>query len=78
MSNEDVWRAMSSFPKDGSHCDILFEGGTIAKNIHWGLPPIGSVMTYVGSVNVLSPWLMEEKPMLGWRLHVKQDLWDGK
>ena len=64
---------MDTFPKDGTRCDILFEGSppVIAKEIHWGLPPIGKQLTFIGSNNILSPWLVENREMLGWRLHQK-------
>ena len=69
---ERVWYSMGSFPKDGTVCDILLEGGVVVQQIHWGLPPIGSTMTFVGSQNILSPYLLTKK-MVGWREHVKGD-----
>ena len=71
---ERVWEGMGTFPKDGTVTDILFEGGAVAEKIHWGYPPIGSTMTYVGTTNALSPWLIESKQMIGWRPHVNGDV----
>lgn len=64
------WEPMSTFPKDGTRCDILIEGdgSTICKDIWWGLPPIGTKMTFVGSQNILSPWLQQEDMLVGWRV----------
>jgi hypothetical protein len=70
------WLDMAIFPQDGSVCDILFDCGdnapVIATKIHWGYPPIGSQMTFVGEVNILSPWLVSNYKMLGWRPHQKE------
>jgi hypothetical protein len=71
--SETQWEGMATFPKDGTITDILFEGGAIATKIHWGYPPIGSTMTYVGDTNVLSPWLLENRRFVGWRPHKKED-----
>jgi hypothetical protein len=66
---------MDTLPKDGSRFDLLFESPhtepIIATDIHWGLPPIGSQMTFVGSNNILSPWLIANYKMIGWRPHQK-------
>lgn len=41
--------------------------GAICKDIWWGQPPVGTQMTFVGTQNVLSPWLQDESRLLGWR-----------
>lgn len=71
LIEERRWEGMSTFPKDGTVTDILFEGGAVAEKIHWGYPPMGSQMTYVGDTNILSPWLVENRKMVGWRPHKK-------
>lgn len=62
------WEPMNTFPKDGTRCDILIDGGTVVKDIWWGLPPIGTQMTFIGSQNILSPWLQKEDMLRGWRV----------
>lgn len=64
------WEPMSTFPKDGTRCDILVRGEEVivCKDIWWGLPPIGTKMTFVGSQNILSPWLQSEDMLIGWRI----------
>ena len=68
------WEPMESFPRDGTPCDVLCEttdgknGVTvIANDIKWARRPIGDEYTYVGSNNILSPYLVP----LGWRPHRK-------
>lgn len=69
LLSETWWEGMGTFPKDGTKTDILFEGGAIARGVHWGYPPIGPEMTWVGDTNILSPYLVANRKMIGWCPH---------
>lgn len=58
------WSPMSTFPKDGTRCAVLFKYGAVSDQpLWWGRAPMGDRMTIVGSQNALSPYLVP----LGWK-----------
>lgn len=65
------WRPMSTFPRDGTRCDVLVNHDIVVENVWWGQHGSSPRREIVGSQNVLSNYLHP----LGWRpMKEKQDV----
>jgi len=60
---------MSTFPKDGTACDVVCKYETVAEEIRWSRSPMDGTSRLVGKVNPLSPYLTP----VGWRPRVKKE-----
>lgn len=45
------WNPMSTFPQDGTKCDILMKRGSIAKEIAWAQDPMSNTTFTASTIN---------------------------
>lgn len=60
----DLFAPMSTFPRDGTRCQLLFQQGVKSTEpFFWGRELVGNDFCIRGTHNKMSPWLRPQ----GWR-----------